>query len=113
MKIFKSLDFEVSKKRIEPNTPGEYLVHLEDYESLNDLIRRSVRTSSKFDVPSSETGEFDDAFTIDEEKPQTYNNIDKLISSQDTKEELKVPNAERSEGQGTANSSEVAAEEMQ
>lgn len=75
MKIYRSLDFNSHSKRVEPNDAGVYQVHAEDYESINDLIRRSIRTKSRFVPETSENAvyddfidDFNDGFTITPEK---------------------------------------------
>lgn len=92
MKIYKSLDFNSQQERIEPNTAGEYLVHLEDYESLNDLIRRSIRTKSVFVPESDKNAVYDDEIMDD-----IATEIDKTIIDQ-------TPSADIETGE---NSSEV------
>lgn len=72
MKIYRSLDFKSQRERIEPNTSGEYLVHLEDYESLNDLIRRSVRTKSVFKPVPPKEEHFDGVLDDIEKEFQKY-----------------------------------------
>lgn len=59
MKVYRSLDFASAKSRIEPNDPGEYEVHSEDFESINDLVRRAERTRTKLPDFSSDTVEYD------------------------------------------------------
>lgn len=73
MKIYKSLDFEASKSRIEPNDAGVYSVHAEDFENINSLIERSIRTRTKF-VPETDKNAVYDDFLSDEE---LLNNIDR------------------------------------
>lgn len=43
-----SLDTKSMSKRIEPNKVDRYCIDLEDYENINDLINRSIRTKTKF-----------------------------------------------------------------
>lgn len=102
MKVYKSLDFESQKKRIEPNQSGDYLVHLEDYESLNDLIRRSIRTKSVFKPESSNNAVYDDVLdefdkeyqkTIDQNQPEVI------------KPEENTATVEQSEDQASVNTS--------
>lgn len=75
MKIYRSLDFASMQKRIEPNEAGDYLVHLEDYESLNDLIRRSIRTKTKFVPERSENAVYDDDL-VEDNTPTDENRTD-------------------------------------
>ncbi|QCS36710.1 hypothetical protein [Capybara microvirus Cap3_SP_646] len=42
--IYHSLDFASARSRIESNDPGDYLVHCEDFENINDLVKRSLIT---------------------------------------------------------------------
>lgn len=48
MKVYHTFDFESANKRIEPNIVDKYQVQAEDYENINDLIKRSIRTRTKF-----------------------------------------------------------------
>lgn len=102
MKVYKSLDFESQKKRIEPNEPGEYLVHLEDYESLNDLIRRSVRTKSPFKPESSKDAVYDDVL---DEFDEEYQKLIDQNQPEVIKPEENTATAEQSEGQASVNTS--------
>lgn len=49
MKVYNSLDFEAVQARVEKNVVDPYAVHAEDYEDINDLVRRAERTKSKLD----------------------------------------------------------------
>lgn len=102
MKIYKSLDFESQKERIEPNNPGDYLVHLEDYESLNDLIRRSIRTKSTFKPESSKDAVYDDVL---DEFDKEYQKIIDQNQPEDIKPEENTATAEQSEGQASVDTS--------
>lgn len=50
MKIYHSLDFEANKKRVEKYSAGKYIVHAEDFESINDLVERALKTHTKIDL---------------------------------------------------------------
>lgn len=104
MKIFKSLDFKSQQERIEPNTAGEYLVHLEDYESLNDLIRRSVRTKSVFRPESDKNALYDDV--LDEFDDEFQKIIDRNQQDEVKSEQTKVE-VEQSEDETKSLSSDV------
>lgn len=67
MKIFHSLDFSSQKGRIEPTKSGDNLVHIEDFENINDLIRRSVRTKTPFVPEHDKNAVYDDLDKIQEE----------------------------------------------
>lgn len=107
VKVYKSLDFSSAPVRIEPNDPGEYQVHLEDYESLNDLIRRSIRTRSKFAPETSENAVYDDFLDEVQEDFTNSQNIE-LTQPQDNKSGSSASNAERSEGQEAKNPDDLA-----
>lgn len=100
MKIFKSLDFESQRKRIEPNTSGDYLVHLEDYESLNDLICRSVRTKSVFKPVTPKEEHFDGVLDDIEKEFQEYEKMIDQNQPADFSAGSNVPAGERSEAKG-------------
>lgn len=65
VKIYMSFDFTSAKKRIEPNKVDKYSVQAEDYENINDLIRRSIRTKTKFKEDKVYDSEYD--FDLDKE----------------------------------------------
>lgn len=110
MKVYKSLDFSSAPARIEPNDPGEYQVHLEDYESLNDLIRRSIRTRSKFVPETSENASYDDFLSGEQTDIEDFLNSQniELTQPQDNKSGSSASNAERSEGQEAKNPDDLA-----
>lgn len=104
MKIFNSLDFKSQRERIEPTVAGDYEVHLEDYESLNDLIRRSIRTKSPFKAESNPNASYDDVLDdLDKEFEEMINqNQPEVIKPEDS-----TAKAEQSEGQASATTSGV------
>lgn len=59
MKIYQSLDFEASKKRVEPYAAGDYIVHAEDYEDINELVQRCIITKSKLPDFTSSMAQYD------------------------------------------------------
>lgn len=69
MKVYMSLDFASAPARIEKNVAGEYCIHAEDFENINDLVQRSIRTRTKLPDLSSDRAEYDDEF-----EPQTPEN---------------------------------------
>lgn len=97
MKIFKSLDFKSQQARVEPNKSGDYLVHLEDYESLNDLIRRSVRTKSVFKPTPPKDDHFDGVLDDIEKEFQEYEQTIDRNQTADNSAGLNVSAGERSE----------------
>lgn len=100
MEIYKSLDFVSAGNRIEENTPGDYIVHLEDYESLNDLIARSIRTKTKFVPEASENAEYDDDKYIDDVIGSYDPDITDIINqkpAEDVKAGSEAGESERSE----------------
>lgn len=78
MKIYKSLDFSQNKNRIEETPSGENILHDEDYESINDLIRRAERTRTKFVPETSDSAEYD--FDEDELSNQIRNEFENNLS---------------------------------
>lgn len=91
MKVYKPLDFSTVSSRIEPTVVDPYSVHLEDYESLNDLIARSIRCKQKF-VPETDKNAFYDDF-LDDEKLQQEDRLEK----DEVKVEHSTKKVERSE----------------
>lgn len=65
VKVYMSFDFVTAKKRIEPNKVDKYAVQAEDYENINDLISRSIRTKTKFKEEKVYDSEYD--FDLDKE----------------------------------------------
>lgn len=100
MKIFKSLDFKSQRERIEPSKSGEYLVHLEDYESLNDLIRRSVRTKSVFKPVAPKDEHFDGILDDVQEEFEKYEQMIDRNQPAANVAGLNAPAGERSEAKG-------------
>lgn len=98
-KTYHSLDFASQLERIEPTKSGEYLVHLEDYTNINDLVRRSMKThTDPFKDSHEPSDEFYDATDVDdeqlfEEQPSTMPNP----VQQGVEASSAAPNAERSE----------------
>lgn len=112
MIIYRSLDFNRNSKRIEPNDPGTYQVHMEDYESINDLIRRSIRTKSRFVPQRDENALYDDVLDeVNEDLSETPENIDRNLPA-DTEVDNAASSAERSEARNAADtaSTEVMAD---
>lgn len=66
MKVYHTFDFNSAKKRIEPNIVDKYQVQAEDYENVNDLIKRSIRTKTKFHEEKVYESEYDIKFDDDE-----------------------------------------------
>lgn len=104
IKIYKSLDFKQNSKRIEPNDPGVYQVHAEDYESINDLIRRSIRTKSRFVPETSENAVYDDVLDeVNDDLTMTPEKEDRNLPTDDTADNA-GSKAERSEAKNPADS---------
>lgn len=100
MKVYHSLDFSSSKSRIEPNVAGEYIVHAEDYESINELVRRSVRTRTPLALDGQKNRLYDDFL---DDVQSEFDNLDNNPTQEDLKSqtgESTTPMPERSEGQG-------------
>lgn len=66
MKVYHTFDFESAKKRVEPNIVDKYAVQAEDYENLNDLIKRSIRTKTRFHEEKVYDSEYDIKLDDDE-----------------------------------------------
>lgn len=108
MKIHKSLDFADNAERIEKNVVDEYSVHLEDYESINDLIARSRRTKTKFVPETSENAVYDDF--LDPDKLEEMSNQFAGETSE-TPQEPVMP--EQSDGKQAQSGVEVETPQMQ
>lgn len=46
VKCFSTYDFEGVNKRVEKTVVDPYCVQLEDYENINDLVERAIRTKA-------------------------------------------------------------------
>lgn len=66
MKTYSPYDFESAIKRIEKTNVDPYKVQLEDYENINDLVERSIRTKTPFKPEKIEGAEYDSDEIIDQ-----------------------------------------------
>lgn len=69
IKCFSTYDFEGVNKRVEKTVVDPYKVQLEDYENINDLVERSIRTKTplKNVLPDKIDGaQYDDDKIIDQ-----------------------------------------------
>lgn len=66
MKTYSPYDFESAKKRIEKTNVDPYKVQLEDYENINDLVERSIRTKTPFNPEKIAGAEYDSDEIIDQ-----------------------------------------------
>ncbi|QCS36328.1 hypothetical protein [Capybara microvirus Cap1_SP_259] len=70
-KIFFSLDFEAAKSRLkaEKYDVGNRLVHTEDFLSLEDLVRRAIRSGDRFGLFEHENeAYYDSVVNVDTDK---------------------------------------------
>lgn len=94
IKCYFSLDFKATKSRIEPNKVDPYAVHLEDYENINDLIARSIRTKTTFTPDHNSNAVYDTDSDIEQQLLQE----DNLSPSADVDGKQNPDAAEQSEG---------------
>lgn len=66
MKTYSPYDFESAHKRIEKTVVDSYKVQLEDYENINDLVERSIRTKTPFKPEKIAGAEYDSDEIIDQ-----------------------------------------------
>lgn len=98
-----SMDFDAVK--IEENKVDPYCIHLEDYESINDLIERSIITHSKPDFDHIDGAHYDSDDDIKALVEQ-----DQYIDQSPKTEQAELPteaDAEQSEGKAESISKEA------
>lgn len=66
MKTYGPYDFESAKKRVEKTVVDPYKVQLEDYENINDLVERSIRTKAPLKLDKIDGAQYDDDKIIDQ-----------------------------------------------
>ena len=108
---YHSLDFASAKKRVFlQNAPIDpYKVELEDYENINDLIARSVRTKKKFEPETNSAAVYETDEEIAQQLPEYVDQSPKP----EIEAEQEAAAAEQSEGQAASNSAETGSEAMQ
>lgn len=108
---YHSLDFASAKKRVFlQNAPIDpYKVELEDYENINDLIARCVRTKKPFKPETNSAAVYD----TDEDIAQQLPEYKDQLAQPEIEPEKEQAAAEQSEGQAISNSGETGSEPMQ
>lgn len=98
IKVFHSMDFQAAQKRIEKNEVDPYQVHLEDYENINDMINRAIRTKGYFEPTNNPSAIYDG--DLDGEK-WIAENDDYEATAFETTEEVDQPTERSDEGNST------------
>lgn len=65
LKVHHNFDFKSVDQRLEKTVVDPYRVQIEDYENINDLVNRSIRTKTKLDLEKIPGAEYDDDKIID------------------------------------------------
>lgn len=112
-----SMDFDMQALRLKAELAkrvnDEYIVHTEDYESINDMVRRCIITKTKFKPESNPLAMYDTDEDIAAQLPEYATDEQKDQSSTAGKEpEQEQAAAEQSEGKASSNSGSTASETM-
>lgn len=74
VRCYHSLDFDSAEKRLKEDLSnwknGPYIVHVEDYESINDMVRRCVKTKTKLPTESNPLAHYDTDEDIVQQLPE-------------------------------------------
>lgn len=108
---YHSLDFVSAKARLkdEPFVVDKYSVETEDYENINDLIARSVRTKTKFVPETDETAIYESDKDIASQILDNYN----LSLKDDIETEQEESDGKQSDAKDPSPSVENGTETMQ
>lgn len=103
VKCYHSLDFASAKKRaFKDNNPiDEYQVQLEDYENINDLIARSIRTKKPFTPETNSSAIYETDEEIAQQLPE-YN----LSDQEGIEPDQEAGEAKQSDGEPASMSGE-------
>lgn len=66
VKTYNTFDFKSADKRVEKTKVDPYKVQLEDYENINELVERSIRTKTPFKPEKISGAIYDSDQIIDE-----------------------------------------------
>lgn len=80
IKIYGPFDTKSMQKRVEKTVNDKYSVHLEDFENINDLIRRSIITKTSFKAEKIDGLTYD----TDKELTEFFNGKPEELSADET-----------------------------
>ncbi|AXH73093.1 MAG: hypothetical protein [Microviridae sp.] len=102
------LNLELSKR-----VNDDYIVHTEDYENINDMVRRCTITKTKLKIDNNPAATYDTDEDIAAQLPEYAANEQIDQSSTAGKEpEQEQAAAKRSDGKASSNSGSTASETM-
>lgn len=110
-----SMDFGMQALRLNSELSkrvnDDYIVHVEDYENINDMVRRCTITKTKLKIDSNPSATYDTDEDIAAQLPKYAANEQKDQSSLAGKEpEQEQAVAEQSDGKASLNSGSTASE---
>lgn len=113
-----SMDFDMQafrlKEELAKRVNDDYVVHTEDYENINDMVRRCIITKTKFVPESNPLATYDTDEDIAVQLPEYTASEQKDQSSTAGKEpEQEQAEAEQSDGKASSISGSTASETMQ
>lgn len=110
-----SMDFDMQafrlKEELSKRVNDDYIVHIEDYENINDMVRRCIITKTKFKPESNPLATYDTDEDIAAQLPE-YNEQKDQSSTAGIEPEQEQAAAEQSEGKASSISGSTASETM-
>lgn len=110
-----SMDFDMQafrlKEELSKRVNDDYIVHTEDYENINDMVRRCIITKTKFKPESNPLATYDTDEDIAAQLPE-YNEQKDQSSTAGIEPEQEQAAAEQSEGKASSISGSTASETM-
>lgn len=112
IRCYHSLDFDSAKKRLNEDLNnwknGPYRVHIEDYESINDMVRRCVKTKTNLPIDRNPLAYYESDEEIAQQLPEY---IDRTATPESVSEQEQA-NDERSEVEAGSTSDSSGSEPL-
>lgn len=113
VRCYHSLDFDSAEKRLKEDLNnwenGPYIVHVEDYESINDMVRRCVMTKTKLPIESNPLAYYETDEEIAQQLPEY---IDQTATPESVSEQEQAKD-EQSEVEAGSTSDSSGSEPLQ
>lgn len=104
IRCYHTFDFDSAEKRLKEDLDswknGPYIVHIEDYESINDMVRRCVKTKMKLPIESNPLAYYESDEEISQQLPEY---IDQTATLESVSEQEQAKD-ERSEVEASSTS---------